>query len=139
MTREKALKIRTKLESTAQHIPEIEAYEVLWMYPIWSTENTYTAGKIWQHADKLWRCRQNHKGQALYEPSINTAALWELIPLPNEEGTSNNPINYAPGMTLEEGKYYTQYNILYICIRDSISPVYHDLSALIGLYVEETF
>lgn len=138
MTRAEAQTIRAKLETAAQHIPEIEAYDVIWMYPRWTEDGTYTAEKVWEYGGKLYRCRQNHTGQAGYEPP-NTPALWELIPLPNEEGTSNNPINYAPGMILEEGKYYTQYNILYICIRDSISPVYHDLNTLIGLYVEETF
>lgn len=139
MKRTEAHLIRSRLEQAAQHIPEVEAYDVIWMYPVWTEDGSYITGKIWQHANRLWRCRQDHVGQALYEPSINTASLWELIPLPNEEGTSNNPINYTPGMILKEGKYYIQYNILYICIRDSISPVYHDLSALIGLYVEEIF
>ena len=130
--------IRERLERAAQHIPEIEAYDVVWLYPRWTEDGQYATGKVWEYNENLYRCRQAHSGQAGYEPP-NTPALWELIPLPNEEGTSDNPINYAPGMILEEGKYYTQYNILYICIRDSISPVYHDLSALIGLYVEETF
>ena len=130
--------IRERLERAAQHIPEVEAYDVVWLYPRWTEDGQYAMGKVWEYNEKLYRCRQAHSGQVGYEPP-NTPALWELIPLPNEEGTSDNPINYAPGMILEEGKYYTQYNILYICIRDSISPVYHDLSALIGLYVEETF
>jgi len=47
MTREEAYTIREKLESAAQYVPETEAYEMAWMYPVWTAENSYTAGKIW--------------------------------------------------------------------------------------------
>ena len=58
MTRTKALEIREKIESASQHIPEAEAYDAVWMYPVWTEEGTYTAGKVWSHEGKLWRCRQ---------------------------------------------------------------------------------
>lgn len=135
MTRTEARLIRSRLEQAAQHIPEIEAYDVLWMYPIWTEDGTYTTGKTWEYGGKLYRCRQDHTGQAGYEPP-NTPALWELIPPPGEEGTRDNPYVYAPGMALTAGKYYTQNDLLYICTRSTGGPVYHDLSALVGLYVE---
>ena len=136
MKRTKILQLRQRLEQMAQHIPEIEAYDAVWMYPKWTEDGSYTAGKTWEHEGKLWRCRQAHDGQAAYAPSVDTAALWELIPPPGEEGTIDKPIAYAPGMTLQQGLYYTQSDVLYLCTRDSGGPVYHDLSALVGLYVE---
>ena len=53
-----------------------------------------------------------------------------------EYGTLENPIEYTSGITLESGKYYVQDNVTYLCNRDSGNPVYHNLSDLVGLYVE---
>ena len=39
-------------------------------------------------------------------------------------------------MALEQGKYYCQGGVTYLCIRDTGDPVYHDLSTLVGLYVQ---
>lgn len=39
-------------------------------------------------------------------------------------------------MALENGKYYTQSNVVYLCNRDTGNPVYNQLSDLVGLYVE---
>ena len=36
---------------------------------------------------------------------------------------------------MENGKYYTQGGVLYLCNRDTGDPVYHALSELVGLYV----
>ena len=135
MTRTEARLIRSRLESAAQHIPEIEAYDVLWMYPVWTEDGTYTTGKTWEYGGKLYRCRQDHTGQAGYEPP-NTPALWELIPPPGESGTHDNPIAFEQGMSLVNGLYYTQNDVLYLCIRDTGVPVYQSLADLVGLYVE---
>lgn len=43
---------------------------------------------------------------------------------------------YFIGMILEIGKYYSQDNILYECIRDSVVPLIHDLKDLVDLYVK---
>lgn len=39
-------------------------------------------------------------------------------------------------MEIEEGKYYTQYNVLYKCTRSSGTALVHDLYDLRGHYVE---
>lgn len=52
------------------------------------------------------------------------------------EGTQEDPIPYTPPMEIFKDKYYTQNDILYKCTRDSGIPLSHDLSALVGLYVE---
>jgi hypothetical protein len=38
-------------------------------------------------------------------------------------------------MALEEGKYYKQYDVVYLCTRDTVNPVYADLIGLVGIYV----
>ena len=39
-------------------------------------------------------------------------------------------------MALENGKYYIQDGVTYLCNRDTGNPVYNALSELVGLYVE---
>ena len=78
---------------------------------------------------------------AHYEPSINTAALYvevteDYTEEGEEMGTLENPIKYNGNMVLENGKYYAQDGITYLCNRDSGNPVYHALKDLVGLYVE---
>ena len=51
-------------------------------------------------------------------------------------GTLDDPIPYDGNMELTEGLYYIQDEIVYLCTRSSGQPVYHALSALVGLYVE---
>jgi hypothetical protein len=90
---------------------------------------------------KLYVVLQDHTILAHYEPSINTASLYtEITPDYTEDGdeygTIENPIPYDGNMVLENGKYYIQDDITYLCNRDTINPVYHSLKDLVGLYVE---
>lgn len=91
--------------------------------------------------DKLYAVLQDHTILSHYYPGVDTAALYvEVTPDYTEEGeeygTLENPIPYEGNMVLENGKYYTQDGVVYLCTRDSINPVYHALSALVGQYVE---
>lgn len=92
-------------------------------------------GQIVKTADGLWRVRQEHKAQKHYAPSIHTASLYERI-VKDHEGTESDPIPYAPPMEIFNGKYYTQDDVLYLCTRDSGQALTHNLSELVGLYVE---
>lgn len=110
-------------------------------YPDWAPGTAYTAsagrgvGYKVRRDNKLWKLRQEHTSQIGWEPE-NAASLWEQI---NEThaGTLEDPIPYNGNMALENGKYYIQENIIYLCIRDTGNPVYHPLNDLIGLYVEK--
>ena len=48
----------------------------------------------------------------------------------------NNNLIYIPPMEIFKDKYYIQNGIKYKCTRNSEQPLTHDLSALVGLYVE---
>lgn len=90
---------------------------------------------------KLYAVLQDHTVLAINAPSIATASLYvEVTPDYTEEseeyGTLENPIPYEGNMILENGKYYTQNGVVYLCNRDSVNPVYHALADLVGLYVE---
>lgn len=103
--------------------------------------DTVVKGDKFTYEGKLYAVLQNHTILPHYYPSVNTASLYvEVTPDYTEEGeemgTLENPIPYEGNMVLENGKYYTQNGVVYLCTRDSINPLYHALSALVGQYVE---
>ena len=115
--------------------------------PKWGVDDGFKEGDTVKKGDKftyegkLWAVLQDHTILPHYYPSINTASLYvEVTPeydeQGNENGTLENPIEYGGNMVLEEGKYYVQDGVVYYCDRDSINAVYHNLSELVGLYVE---
>ena len=111
------------------------ALRMVAFYPEWAENTEYTAEYKIQRNGKLWRCRQAHTSQVGWEPE-NAASLWTEICEPHA-GTLEDPIPYSGNMALESGKYYSQDNKVYRCIRDTGNPVYNALSELVGLYVEE--
>ena len=110
------------------------ALRMMEFYPEWAENTSYTAGYKVQHGGKLWRVVQAHTSQIGWEPE-NAASLWEQI---NEthSGTMDDPVPYDGNMALENGKHYIQDNEIYLCIRDTVNPVYNPLVELLDLYVE---
>ncbi|MBO5080867.1 MAG: hypothetical protein J6B82_08305 [Bacteroidaceae bacterium] len=115
--------------------------------PKWGEDEGFREGDAVKKGDKftydgkLWAVLQDHTILAHYEPSINTAALYvevteDYTEAGEELGTLENPIPYEGNMVLESGKYYSQDGVTYLCNRDSGNAVYHNLSDLVGLYVE---
>ena len=115
-----------------------EALSVKELYPRWEDKigNTIEAGYITLYKDTLWRARQTHTAMEVYPPSLATASLYEAIDK-EHSGEADDPIPYTPPMEIYEGKYYSQNGVVYRCIRNSEVALGHDLSALVGLYVEE--
>ena len=110
------------------------ALRMVEFYPEWSAGQAYTAGYKAQRGGKLWRCLQAHTAQTGWEPE-NAASLWTEI-CESHDGTKYDPIPYDGNMALENGKYYAQDGVTYLCTRDTVNPVYNALSELVGLYVE---
>lgn len=104
-------------------------------YPEWAENVAYAVGFKVQRNGKLWRVLQAHTSQSGWQPE-NVASLWEQI---NEthSGTLEDPIPYDGNMAMENGKHYIQDNAIYLCIRDTVNPVYNPLAELVGIYVEE--
>ena len=73
--------------------------------------------------------------QAHYPPGKGTESLYTRID-ETHDGTQYDPIHYDGNMALENGKYYTQGGVTYLCHRSTGQPVYNALSELVGLYVE---
>ena len=116
-------------------LTDVEALSVKTLYPAWETGIDVKQGEKYLYEGSLWKARQDHTTQEGWEPSMDTASLWERI---DEEhaGTLEDPIPYAPPMELFNGKYYTQDGVKYLCNRDSGQALSYNLPELVGLYVE---
>lgn len=89
--------------------------------------------------DILYKCIRNSDIPIYHTLSSLLGIYVELVvnELPEEEptGTVDAPIPYARGMALEKDLYYSQNDVVYLCILNTGGLVYHDLSDLVGLYV----
>lgn len=137
-------------EICAQYTQEInnynlspaEALQVQSWYPVLFETEGYEEGKpIFtgtrvQYYGKLWEVRQDHNIASHFAPSLATASLWkEVTEETADVGTIENPIPYEGNMELEEGKYYSQDGVVYLCTRSTGVPVYNALKDLVGIYV----
>lgn len=126
----------TKANINTMSLSNKEALDVKEFYPMWSADSVQVKkGERYQCDDLLWEVVQDHTTQENWKPSMHTASLWKVVEV-EHEGTKEDPIPYTPPMEIFEGKYYTQNDVLYKCIMDSGIPLSHDLSALVGTYVE---
>ena len=125
---------RIMTDVAISYLDDDEAVTVTVLFEEWQSGVTYAEGDRRQYDEKLYKVRQAHTSQADWTPDI-TPALYELIDV-EHKGTIDDPIPFAQGMVIENGKYYTQNNVKYLCIRDSINPLYNDLADLVGIYVE---
>jgi hypothetical protein len=147
LKRTKELMEKNVKEMNELNLSAVDALEVVEWFPEFLVDKGFKEGDIvtkgtkFKYEGKLWAVLQDHTILAHYYPSINTASLYvEVTPDYNEAGeemgTIENPIPYEGNMVLENGKYYSQDGVVYLCNRDSGNPVYHALKDLIGLYVE---
>lgn len=137
MTRDKALQLRALIVKAVASLSDEDALEAVELYRRWEPETDYAADERLQHEGELYRVRQSHRSQAIYPPgSTGTEALYARVERPGQGDTPDNPIPYEGNLELYEGKYYAQDGVTYRCTRSTGAPVYHPLSALVGLYVE---
>lgn len=126
----------TKANINTMSLSNKEALDVKEFYPVWSADSVQVKkGERYQCDDLLWEVVQDHTTQENWKPSIYTASLWKVVDV-EHEGTQEDPIPYTPPMEIFKDKYYTHNDILYKCTRDSGIALSHDLSALVGTYVE---
>ena len=130
--------LKTMVQPQLASLSDEEALKVKSLYPSWAskTGEVVDTGVKLYYDDRLYKVRQKHTVQEQYPPSVDTASLYEEI---NEThaGTLEDPIPYNNNMELEEGKYYIQDGITYLCTRNTDIAVYADLKDLVGIYVEQ--
>lgn len=135
LTSEEVTSLLIKQKINTLTVDDNTAMRMTEFYPEWAAGQSYTAGYKVQHGGKLWRCHQAHTSQTGWEPSTDTAAMWEQI-CESHAGTMADPIPYAGNMALTAGLYYIQDYTIYLCTRDTINQVYQPMSELVGIYVE---
>ena len=135
-----AMLIRQQINTLS--VDDATALRMVAFYPPWESGKAYTAengcpvGYKVTCNGRLWKLRQEHTSQDNWAPgATGTESLWEEI-CESYDGTKYDPIPYSGNMALQNGLYYTQDGVLYLCTRDTGNPVYHALSELVGLYVE---
>lgn len=135
LTAEEVTALLIKQQINGLTVDDNTALRMREFYPKWAAGVDYATGYKVQRGGKLWRCLQSHTAQAGWEPE-NAASLWTKI-CETHDGTIDDPIPYSGNMALESGKYYIQDDVIYLCTRDTINPVYQPLSELVGLYMEK--
>lgn len=130
--------ILTVSRTIAQSIPDALAIQAKAIFEDWEDTigRTVQKGFKFRYDGKLYKTIQpSITIQEQYVPGIGTESLYAEINETNQ-GTLGDPIPYNNNMELENGKYYSQNGVVYRCTRDTGQPVYHDLSELVGIYVE---
>jgi hypothetical protein len=131
---ERARTLRPFIVKASASLDDTDALEAVELFEPWAAGVDYAADQRIRYGDKLYRVVQAHTSQADWTPDI-TPALYAEVAKPGD-GTRDNPIPYSGNMALEQGKYYTQGGVVYLCTRDTVNPVYNALADLVGLYVE---
>lgn len=123
----------------AQDLDDAQALTVKAIYPQWQEVigQTVKQGFKFLYNDILYKVIQPDGLiiQEQYIPGEGTESLYAVINETNA-GTQEDPIPYNGNMALENGKYYSQDGVIYLCNRDTEIPVYQALKDLVGLYVE---
>ena len=138
---ERALQLRPVIEQASQSLEDAVALTAVELFPQWSQlvkeKRTVEKGFRFQHEVKLYRTEQpTYTFVEHYVPGTQGAESLLSVVDETHKGTKEDPIPYDKNMEIYNGLYYIQYDVLYLCIRDSGQPLYHDLSALVGSYVE---
>lgn len=138
---EKQLSRITRKSVSAMSLTDDEAISAKYAHAEWKEfiNGKLDTGNRVINDDWLWKVRQPiNPVLEIYPPSVDTAALYERMD-ENHKGTGYDPKLYAPGMTLEQEKYYTEMEDgvrkKYYCFYGTINPVYAHLKELININV----
>lgn len=126
------------VQMQAQELDDAQALTVKAIYPQWLEiiGKTVKLGYKFLYGNVLYKTLQDSLLiQEQYIPGEDTESLYAVID-ETHAGTQEDPIPYNGNMQLENGKYYSQDGMLYLCNRDTDIPVYQELKDLVGLYVE---
>ena len=113
-----------------------EALDNMEWFPVWGDENAYMGmpvekGFMFRHKAEgeeeysLYKSLKKHLLSAEWIPGQGTESLYAKVSL--HKGTKEDPIPYEQNMLIEEGKYYTQYDVLYIGLQTTLTGYPYDL------------
>ena len=138
-TEQEVVQMLLKEQINILNVDDKKAYRMKSFYPLWNDclNKEVKQGFKFTYNDVLYKVIQPTLTiQEQYIPNQGTESLYQVI---NEthEGTIDDPIPYYGNMALENGKYYMQDMMIYLCNRDTEIAVYQNLSELVGIYVTE--
>lgn len=114
-----------------------QALAVKDLYPAWTDIIGQQLPEGYKLTDDgvLYKVIQQHTAQADWKPSA-TPSLYAVVSASATEehaGTQDDPIPYVQMMLLEQGKYYTQDGVLYLCIQSTKTGYPNDLKDMASL------
>ena len=137
MKRSEAVYLRGVIEQAVQSLGDETALTAKRLYPTFDSliGQTVDKGFKFTYVEKLYATAQGVTFQSHYPPGDGMESLYTEV-CETYAGTEDDPIPYSGNMALENGKYYIQSGVIYLCNRDTVNPVYNALSELVGLFVE---
>ena len=107
-------------------------------YPQWGDiiGKPVDTGFRFNEGETMYEVLQPHTLSAEWVPGTGTESLYKVVQ-EEHEGTKDDPIPWQLNMELYNGKYYTDKDVLYLCIRDSGMGLSFALADLVaGGFVE---
>lgn len=81
---DRAIELRTAIESLADRLEDTAALEVVELFPKWSVDTSYTTDKRVRYNDILYKCLQSHTSQAQWNPE-DASSLWARVLIPDPD------------------------------------------------------
>ena len=125
--------IRAEMNETASGLSDEAALVATELFEEWNPNTAYEAGVRFLYKGNLYRCKKANPINPTWTPDV-VHEYYEPVAMPTEDGTLENPITAVAGMHYEEGKYYAEGDVIYICTRSETLNFLP--SALIGHYFE---
>ena len=135
-----AIRQRRVFDTACSYLTDEQALTVKGAYRTWEKlvedGSTVPIGTRFIYGDRLFKTAQaEFTFVSHYVPgSTGVESLFTAID-ESHSGSISDPIPYDGNMELEEGKYYIQNGVTYLCNRSSGTAVYHALTDLMNLYV----
>ena len=128
-------KLRSLIIKASASLSDTDALQAVELFDEWKPDTDYERGDRRRYDGVLYKARQAHTSQEIYPPNI-VPALWEVVAPEGKGDSPDNPIEYDQNMAIEEDKFYIENDVIYICTRNSVNPLYTALANVIGQYVE---
>ena len=129
--------VKMAIKTARQITDDQEALAVKCLYKNWSKQlgRELTVGEYVQHGDRLYRVLTTHVAQANWEPGVGTESLFVIVDK-THAGTKEDAIPWSNNMECEEGKYYSEDGVIYLCIRASGTALQCKIVDVLGNYFQ---
>lgn len=129
--------VKMAIKQARQITDDQEALAVKCLYKNWSKQlgRELIVGEYVQHGDRLYRVLTTHVAQANWEPGVGTESLFVIVDK-THAGTKEDPVPWNANMECEEGKYYSEDGVIYLCVRASGIALQCKIVDVLGNYFQ---